>query len=69
LGADLSNPDFVALAESFGVMGLKATNQDELRQALETAIATDAPVVIEVPVPTGSDTSPWPFIHPAPPTA
>lgn len=69
LGADLSNPDFVALAESFGVMGIKATNQNELRQALETAIAADAPVVIEVPVPTGSDTSPWPFIHPAPPTA
>ena len=67
LGADLENPDFVALAESFGVMGLKATTPEELKAALETALAADAPVVIEVPVPRGSDTSPWPFIHPAPP--
>jgi len=67
LGCDLENPDFVALAESFGVRGIRATNPDELRSALEEALAADAPVVIEVPVPTGSDASPWPFVHPAPP--
>ena len=69
LGADLHNPDFVALAESFGCIGLKATNPAALKTALEKAFAADAPVVIEVPVPTGSDSSPWPFIHPAPPKA
>lgn len=67
IGADLRNPDFAALAESFGVMGLKADNPAALKATLETALAADAPVVIEVPVPTGSDTSPWPFIHPAAP--
>ncbi|MFK7942893.1 MAG: thiamine pyrophosphate-dependent enzyme [Paracoccaceae bacterium] len=67
IGADLRNPDFTALAESFGVMGLKANSPAALKTALETALAADAPVVVEVPVPTGSDSSPWPFIHPAPP--
>lgn len=68
MGADLENPDFVALARSFGVMGLRAETPGELRDALETALAANAPVVIEVPVPRGSETSPWPFIHPASPS-
>lgn len=67
LGSELRNPDFVALAESFGVMGLRATGPSELKSALETALAADAPALIEVPVPTGSETSPWPFVHPEPP--
>jgi acetolactate synthase-1/2/3 large subunit len=67
LGADLVNPDFVALAQSFGVKGLKATTPEELKSALIEALAAEAPVVIEVPVVRGSDSSPWPFIHPAPP--
>ncbi len=67
LGADLVNPDFVALAQSFGVKGLKATTPEELKSALIEALAAEAPVVIEVPVERGSDSSPWPFIHPAPP--
>jgi len=67
LGADLENPDFVALAESFGVKGAKATNPEELKAELEKALAADAPRVIEVPVPRGGDASPWPFVHPAAP--
>ncbi len=67
LGAELQNPDFAALAESFGVMGLKAESPTALKAALEKGLAANAPVLIEVSVPTGSDTSPWPFIHPAPP--
>ncbi len=68
LGADLQNPDFVGLAESFGVTGLRATSPDELKQALDRALSADAPVLIDVPVPTGSDASPWPYYLPAPPT-
>ncbi|MCK8779769.1 thiamine pyrophosphate-binding protein [Rhizobium sp. NTR19] len=67
IGSDLVNPDFVALAQSFGVLGMRATTPSELEVALTKALAADAPVVIEVPVPTGSDTSPWPFYHPAAP--
>ncbi|AXV18376.1 hypothetical protein CYG48_21845 (plasmid) [Neorhizobium sp. SOG26] len=68
IGSDLANPNFVALAQSFGVLGMRANSPAELEVALTEALAADAPVVIEVPIPTGSDTSPWPFYHPAAPT-
>ena len=66
LGADLENPDFVALARSFGVMAMKADSPEVLRGKLAEALEASEPVVIEVTVPRGSDSSPWPFIHPAP---
>jgi acetolactate synthase-1/2/3 large subunit len=65
LGAELHNPDFVRLAESFGAMGLRVGNPQELRNALEKAFAADAPVVIEVIGAPGGEASPWPFLHPA----
>ncbi len=67
IGADLVNPDFVKLAESFGAVAYRATNAKEFRTALERAFKDDAPVIIEVIVETGSEVSPWSFIHPAPP--
>ncbi|AGS26310.1 thiamine pyrophosphate-dependent enzyme [Rhizobium etli] len=66
LGSDLTNPDFVALGESFGVRSFRATIPEELKDILEKALALDEPVLIEVPVEKGSEASPWPFIHPAP---
>lgn len=60
LGAELRNPDFVALAESFGALGLRATTPEELRGALRKGFAADGPVLIEVPV--DEMTSPWEFI-------
>jgi len=65
LGADLDNPDFVALGKSFGVASFRVGSPDELREKLPGALACGEPVVIEVPVPRGSETSPWPFVHPA----
>jgi acetolactate synthase-1/2/3 large subunit len=67
LGVELRNPDFVKLAESFGVLGLRAENPDQLKGALGRALAAAAPVLIEVPCPRGSETSPWSFLHPPPP--
>lgn len=67
LGSELQNPDFVALAQSFGVRAMLASSPEELEEALVTAFAANEPVVIEVPVPTGGDSSPWPFMHPAAP--
>ncbi len=64
IGSSLVNPDFVRLAESFGAVGMRASTPDALKTALERALAADAPVLIEVPVAPGSETSPWPFIHP-----
>ena len=68
LGSDLENPDFVALAKSFGVEATRVEDPEGLRDALQEALASAAPRVIEVHVPRGSDASPWPFIHPAPPS-
>jgi acetolactate synthase-1/2/3 large subunit len=61
IACDLTNPDFVKYAESFGAMGLRAHTPDELRIALQRAMAVSTPTVIEVPV--GAMPSPWPFIH------
>ncbi|MGH8210800.1 MAG: thiamine pyrophosphate-dependent enzyme, partial [Steroidobacteraceae bacterium] len=63
IGADLLNPDFMKLAEAFGVNACRAHSPDELRVALERALQTDAPALIEVPVAPGSETSPWEFIR------
>ncbi|MBX5194232.1 hypothetical protein HJB82_02630 [Rhizobium sp. NZLR10] len=66
LGSDLTNPDFVALAESFGIRAFKVTSPGELKATIEKALSLDEPVLIEVPIEKGSEASPWPFIHPAP---
>jgi acetolactate synthase-1/2/3 large subunit len=62
IGADLVNPDFVKLADSFGVRPYRVRAPDELRTALSKAIDEDAPALIEVVCERGSETSPWKFI-------
>lgn len=71
IGADLINPDFVKLAESFGVDAVKVDSPARLRSALERALGLDAPALIHIPVARGSEASPWGFIHrpPAVPSA
>jgi len=50
IGVDLHNPDFVALAQSFGMRGMKAVTPEALRAALRTAFADGGPALIEIPV-------------------
>jgi acetolactate synthase I/II/III large subunit len=64
LGSELVNPNFVALAESFGVSASSVSSPQALRPELERALAADRPVLIEVKVPRGSDGDPWKFIMP-----
>lgn len=64
LGAELVNPDFVKLAESFGVAGARVTSPEALKPVLERALGASRPAVIEVVVPRGSEADPWPFIRP-----
>jgi len=64
IGSELTNPDFMKLAESFGVEGCRAKNPDDLKKALEEALGKGAPCLIEVPVKKGSEPSPWNFIYP-----
>jgi len=62
IGADLDNPDFVKLAESFGVAGYLVDSPEALKPALAKAIDDDQPAIIEVAIARGSETSPWKYI-------
>nr|WP_249435752.1 biosynthetic-type acetolactate synthase large subunit [Paenibacillus sp. Marseille-Q4541] len=45
---DLSgSPDFVKLAEAYGVKGLRASNKEEAKEAWEEAMNTNGPVLVE----------------------
>jgi len=62
IACDLSNPDFLRFAESFGAAAERAKDPARLRAALKRGLARrDGPTVIEVPV--GPMPSPWEFIH------
>jgi acetolactate synthase I/II/III large subunit len=67
VAADLVNPDFVKLAESFGVASARVTSPDHFRPALEKALTHGGPALISVEVPRDSEVTPWTFIHPAKP--
>ena len=60
IASDLTSPDFVRLAESFGARGLRAETPDKLRLCLREAFRSGGPTVIEVPV--GDFPSPWEFL-------
>ena len=59
-GAQLTNPDFIKLAESFGVNAIRVENgAEELKSAIISALKLDQPTLIEVPV----GEMPNPFRH------
>ena len=59
VASDLTNPDFVKLAESFGMRGERVTTPKALRPALKAAIKANAPALIEIPV--GEFPDPWSY--------
>ena len=61
-GADLQNPDFVRLAESFGVEAHRSSSPESLRPLLERALSQDEPTLIEVVLGNEAEASPWEFI-------
>ncbi|MEY9183345.1 acetolactate synthase-1/2/3 large subunit [Bradyrhizobium sp. USDA 326] len=67
VASDLVNPDFVKLAESFGVAAARVTAPDQFRAVLEKALAHGGPYLVSVEVTRDSEVSPWAFIHPAKP--
>jgi acetolactate synthase-1/2/3 large subunit len=67
VASDLVNPDFVKLAESFGVGAARVRSPKTFRAALEKALAHGGPYLIDIEVPRDSEVSPWAFIHPAKP--
>jgi acetolactate synthase-1/2/3 large subunit len=57
--ADLQNPDFVKLAESFGMPGRRASDAAGLRTALNESIKAPGPALVEYQAP--EFPSPWPL--------
>ena len=49
-GAELQNPDFMKLADAFGVAGLRAKAPTEVGRLVREAIELDRPALVEVPV-------------------
>ena len=62
VGADLTAPDFVMLAQSFGVRAHRVNTPEALRPVLSSALESHLPTVIEVQVESNSEVSPWEFI-------
>ncbi len=67
IGSVLENPDFQLLAKSFGIETHKVDSPETLKSVLAGALQANHPVLIEVAVPQGSETSPWEFIIPGRP--
>jgi acetolactate synthase-1/2/3 large subunit len=49
-GAELHNPDFMKLADAFGMAGLRAKQPTDVGDLVREAVQMDRPVLIEVPV-------------------
>jgi acetolactate synthase-1/2/3 large subunit len=45
-----TSPDWVKLADAFGATGMRVTHDDEVEDAMATAIKTEGPVVLDVHV-------------------
>jgi thiamine pyrophosphate-dependent acetolactate synthase large subunit-like protein len=50
IGVDLDNPRFDKLAEVYGARGMYLERPDQIADAVRDALATNGPVVIEIPV-------------------
>ena len=47
-GTDLTNPDFVSLAQSFGAYGARVETTEEFAPTLDAAMASNKPALIEI---------------------
>jgi pyruvate dehydrogenase (quinone) len=47
-GCELKNPNFAALAQAAGLMGLRVEDPAEVRPALEQALASSGPALVDV---------------------
>ena len=50
IGTDLPSHDFAAIAESFGIRGLRANSAQSLELAVKEAFANEGPTVIDVSI-------------------
>lgn len=60
IATDLRNPDFVKMADSFGVDAVRVGSPEELGAAISRGIAKGAPLLIDCPV--GQFPDPWSLV-------
>ncbi len=53
MAVDLVNPDYVKLADAYGIPGVRVQSPDELEREIALALARDLPTIIDVPI------APW----------
>ncbi len=58
----LKNPDFVKLAEAFGILGLRASRREEVAPAIAQAMEHPGPVVLDIQ--TTEDENTYPMVPP-----
>jgi acetolactate synthase-1/2/3 large subunit len=63
IASTLKNPDFMKVADAFGVEGTRVKTAKELRGALERSFAHGRCSLIEIPLELKDEVSPWRFIH------
>ena len=49
-GTDLENPDFAKIAEGAGLLGIHVDDPEDVRPAIERALAYDGPALVDIPV-------------------
>jgi acetolactate synthase I/II/III large subunit len=72
IGTELANPDFIALAQAFGIPAVRARTPAELEGAVRNVAGARAPGPVLIEVPVGEMPSPWHLLNtiaqpPAPP--
>jgi thiamine pyrophosphate-dependent acetolactate synthase large subunit-like protein len=50
VAVDLVNPDYIKLADAYGIQGIRAESPEALSEALATAKSSEMPVIIDVPI-------------------
>jgi thiamine pyrophosphate-dependent acetolactate synthase large subunit-like protein len=50
VAVDLVNPDYIKLADAYGIQGIRAGSPEALSEALATAKSSEMPVIIDVPI-------------------
>jgi acetolactate synthase-1/2/3 large subunit len=51
MATDLVNPDYVKLADAYGIPGVRAESPTALAEAVQSAFERRGPTIIDVPIP------------------
>ena len=50
VAVDLVNPDYVKLADAYGIQGVRVESPEALSEAVAAAKSSEMPVIIDVPI-------------------